>query len=118
MEAIYMAFMDDLKKFGKNISQKTSDMVEITKLNSAISQEKEKIRKIYYEIGTAVYEQFKAGNNLGMEEKCSQIAEHEQKIEELQEKILEIKNTGKCPSCGTEVSEDTAFCPQCGAKLN
>jgi predicted amidophosphoribosyltransferase len=31
---------------------------------------------------------------------------------------LEIKNTGKCPSCGTEVSEDTAFCPQCGAKLN
>ena len=113
-----MAFMDDLKKFGKNISQKTSDMVEVTKLNSAISQEKEKIRKLYYEIGTAVYEQYKAGNYLGMEEKCSQIAEIEQKIEELQQKIQEIKNSKKCPGCGTEVTADTAFCPQCGNKLN
>ncbi|HEY8499121.1 MAG TPA: zinc-ribbon domain-containing protein [Clostridia bacterium] len=113
-----MAFMDDLKKFGKNISQKTGDMVEVTKLNSAISQEKEKIRKLYYEIGTAIYEQYKTGNNPEVEEKCAQIAEIEQKIEELQQKIQEIKSSKKCPGCGTEVSTDTAFCPQCGTKLN
>lgn len=113
-----MAFLDDLKKFGKNVAQKSSDMVEITKLNGSISQEKEKIRKTYREIGEAVYEQYKAGNDLGMGEKCSQIGEYEAKIKELEQNILEIKNAMKCPSCGTEVTADTAFCPQCGAKLN
>ncbi len=112
-----MAFLDDLKKFGKNVAQKSSDMVEITKLNSSISQEKDKIKKTCLEMGTQVYDQFKAGNDLGMAEQCNQIIEHEAKIEELQQKILEIKNSMKCPGCGAEINTETAFCPNCGAKI-
>ncbi len=112
-----MAFMDDLKKFGKNVAQKSSDMVETTKLNMSISQEKEKINKLYYEIGAAVYEQYKLGNDLGLGDKCMQIAEYEAKVEEFQAKILEIKNAAKCPGCGAEVSAETAFCANCGTKI-
>lgn len=112
-----MAFMDDLKKFGKNVAQKSSDMVETTKLNMSISQEKEKINKTFTEIGAAVYEQYKMGNDLGMGEKCMQIAEYEAKIEEYQKKILEIKSAVKCPNCGAEASAETVFCAQCGAKI-
>ncbi|NLN65999.1 MAG: zinc ribbon domain-containing protein [Clostridiaceae bacterium] len=112
-----MAFIDDLKKFGKNVAQKSSDVVETTKLNMSISQEKEKINRLYNEMGAAVYEQYKMGNDLGMSEQCSQIAEFEAKIEEYQNKILEIKNAVKCPQCGTEVSAETVFCAQCGTKI-
>lgn len=111
-----MAFLDDLKRATKNIAQKTGDMVEISKLNMSISQEKDKIARIYSDIGKAVYEQYKSGNDVGFADKCDIISEHERKIEELQQKILEIKNVKKCSSCGTEVSVDTAFCPQCGAR--
>ena len=90
--------------------------MEISKLNLSISQEKDKINKIYSEIGKAVYEQYIAGNDVGFGEKCTVIAEHERKIEELQQKILEIKNVKKCHSCGTEIGKDIAYCPQCGAK--
>lgn len=111
-----MAFLDDLKKATKNIAQKTGEIVEISKLNLSISQEKDKISKIYADIGKAVYEQYKQGNDIGFGDKCAVIAEHERTIEELQQKILEIKNVKKCPSCGTEVGLDIAYCPQCGAK--
>lgn len=112
-----MAFIDDLKKFGKNVAQKSSDMVETTKLNMSITQEREKINKLYNEIGAAVYEQYKLGNDLGLGDKCMQIAEHEAKIEEYQAKILEIKNAMKCPGCGAEVSAETTFCANCGTKI-
>lgn len=112
-----MAFMDDLKKFGKSVAQKSSDVVETTKLNMSISQEKEKINKLFIEIGAAVYEQYKLGNDLGLSDKCNQVAELEAKIEEYQSKILEIKNAMKCPGCGTEINADTTFCPQCGTKV-
>ncbi len=112
-----MAFMDDLKKFGKNVAQKSSDMVETTKINMSISQEKDKVNKIFYEMGAAVYEQYKAGNDVGLGEQCMQVAEMEAKIAELQAKIMEIKNTAKCPGCGAEVSAETVFCANCGTKL-
>jgi len=112
-----MAFIDNLKKFGKDVAQKSSEMVETTKLNMSISQEKEKITRLYTEIGSLVYKEYKAGNDVGFGEKCVQIAEAEGKIEELQKKIMEIKNTTKCPGCGAEVSTETVFCAQCGTKI-
>lgn len=111
-----MAFLDDIKKATKTIAQKTGDMVEVSKLTLSISQEKDKINKIYTDIGKAVYEQYKLGNDIGFGDLCSAVEEHERKIDELQQKINEIKNVRKCISCGAEISADTVYCPQCGAK--
>jgi len=113
-----MSFIDNLKRTGKNIAQKTSDVVEIQKLNLAISQEKEKVKKIYSQVGEEVYRQFILGNDLGFSDKCSEIAGYEAKIEELQNKIMNLKNTKKCGGCGAEISDDAAFCPKCGTKAS
>jgi hypothetical protein len=113
-----MAFLDDVKKFGKNISEKGKDVIEITKLNSQIGSEKDKIKDLYYKIGELVYKTFSAGESTAYDESCVQIKEIEDKISELQAKVLELKNATKCPNCGAEVTKETAFCSKCGSKVN
>lgn len=113
-----MSFLDDVKKFGKNISDKGKDVIEITKLNSQISGEKDKIKELYVKIGEQVFQAYKAGGDNTYSEACAQISEMEDKIAELQTKVLELKNAAKCPNCGAEVNKETAFCSKCGAKVN
>lgn len=111
-------FFDDVKKFGKNITEKGKDVIEITKLNSQISSEKDKIKDLYVKIGEQVYKAYSAGESSVYDESCAQIKEIELKINELTAKVLELKNASKCSNCGAEVTKDTAFCPKCGTKIN
>lgn len=113
-----MAFFDDVKKLGKNIAEKSKDVVEITKLNGQINSEKDKMKDLYVKIGEQAYINYKNGGESQYTEHCAQIAEIEAKIGELTNKVLEIKNASKCPTCGAEVSKDTAFCSKCGTKVN
>jgi hypothetical protein len=113
-----MAFFDDVKRFGRNITEKSKDMIEITKLNSQINAEKDKIRNLYTNIGEQLYKNYLAGESTAYDEICLQIKEIEDKIKELQDKVLELKNASKCPGCGAEVAKGIAFCSQCGTKLN
>ncbi len=113
-----MAFLDDVKKFGKNITDKGKDVIEITKLNSQIGTEKDKIKDLYVQIGEQVYRAYSAGESSVNDESCAQIKEIELKIEELSAKVLELKNASKCSNCGAEVTKDTAFCSKCGNKIN
>ncbi len=113
-----MAFLDDVKKFGKNITDKGKDVIEITKLNSQIGTEKDKIKDLYVKIGEQVYKSFGAGESSAFDELCVQIKEIEAKVDELSAKVLELKNAAKCPNCGAEVTKETLFCSKCGAKIN
>lgn len=112
-----MSFLDDVKKFGKNVADKGKDIVEITKLNSQISTEKDNIKDIYVKIGEQVYQSFKNGEETTYADLCNQIAQIETKIKELTDKVLELKNAYKCPNCGAEVTKENAYCPKCGTKL-
>ncbi|MGI6050226.1 MAG: zinc ribbon domain-containing protein [Acetivibrionales bacterium] len=112
-----MAFLDDIKRFGKNITEKGKDAIEITKLNSQIGAEKDKIKDLYLKIGEAVYRAYVAGETTGYEELCAQIRASEDVISELNDKVLELKNSTKCSNCGNEVPKDTAFCSKCGTKV-
>jgi len=112
-----MSFLDDVKRFGKNLTDKGKDMVEVAKLNSQINSEKENIKELYRTIGGQGYQDDKNSGEGPYAELCGQIAEIEAKIKELSDKVLELKNASKCPNCGTEVSKDSAFCPKCGTKL-
>ncbi len=113
-----MAFLDDVKKFGKNITDKGKDVIEITKLNSQIGNEKDKIKEMYVKIGEEVYKSYSAGEGSAFDEYCVQIKEIEAKIDELTAKVLELKNATKCPNCGAEVTKETSFCSKCGTKIN
>lgn len=112
-----MAFLDDVKRLGKNIAEKGKDVLEITKLNTQIATEKDKIRELYEKIGQEVYSAYANGESSEFVDLCVQIREIENKVKELSDKVLELKNAVKCPNCGAELTKDTIYCPKCGTKV-
>ena len=117
-----MSVIDNItKKFtetAKVAATKANDIVELTKLNMGIGAEEEKIKKIYYEIGKAVYDSYSAGGDVGESFRayCETISGYEDNIEDMKAKIMEMKNIKLCPGCNTELESDIAFCPKCGTR--
>ncbi|MGE5613946.1 MAG: zinc-ribbon domain-containing protein [Bacillota bacterium] len=117
-----MAFFEDLgKKVGKAAqaaAKKSSELVEITKLNANIGSETDKIQRLYNQIGKLVYEKYaetgEADENVMTA--CVEIAEHEKNIKELKKKIAEIKGLKQCVNCGAEMENSQVFCSKCGAR--
>jgi RNA polymerase subunit RPABC4/transcription elongation factor Spt4 len=117
-----MSFFDNLgKKIGETAQaaqKKTNEMVEISKLNKAISTEEDKIQKMYNELGKRIYQTFSSGEEVNPEiaEGCEQIKIYEENIKDLKKKIQEIKNVRTCSNCGAELEANIVFCPKCGTK--
>lgn len=117
-----MAFLENLgKKIGETAqaaAKKSSELVEVTKLNSNISAEEEKIQRLYSQMGKAAYQKFTETGNTDdyLREACEQIAAHEQNIKALKEKIAEVKGIKSCIGCGAEMERAQIFCSKCGTK--
>ena len=114
--------MDFFSKLGKKASQtyqvtkeKAASLSEELKLKSKISDLKEKIEKIYTEIGKTVYNEVKDGNDVSKEEitaKCEEISKYKDDIEKLESDILALKKVVKCTNCGEELDLGDTFCLQ------
>jgi len=122
MEVKTMAFLENLgKKMGEaaqTAAKKSSELVEVTKLNMNINSEEDKIQKLYVQIGKKVYEGFSSNAEANPEfaADCEAIKAHEENIKSLREKILEVKNLKACSNCGAEMDKTTVFCTKCGTK--
>jgi len=118
-----MAFFENIgKKVGEAAqaaAKKSSELVEVTKLNMSINSEEDKIQKLYIKIGKKLYEDYVLNSELYPEfkEDCDAIIVHEQTIQGLKEKILETKNVKICTGCGAESERSIMFCPKCGNKF-
>lgn len=102
----------------KAAAKKSGSVVEVTKLNMSINTEEDKIRKIYTEIGKQLYSDYSEGKIVGerLLEYCTKIDEVINSIEEMREKILELRNVKACPNCGMELDMDMVYCYKCGRK--
>lgn len=96
----------------------SGNVVEVTRLNMSINAEEEKIRKIYTEMGKQLYEDYAEGRIVGEKllEHCTKIDEIIGNIEDMREKILELRNVKACPNCGMELDVDMVYCYKCGKK--
>ncbi|CDI48088.1 hypothetical protein [Clostridium tetani] len=79
------------------VAQKSSEFVEISKLNLNISSEKNNIEELYREIGRVVYSKYENGEIIDkdLEDSCQQLGESYNKIMELEDKIDNIKKSTK-----------------------
>ncbi|MGE5614715.1 MAG: hypothetical protein ACM3XR_09940 [Bacillota bacterium] len=96
----------------------SSSVVEVTRLNMSINAEEDKIKKLYTEMGKLLYEDYCDGRTVEgkLLEKCMKIDEIIENIDEMREKILELKNVKACPNCGTVLEMEMEYCHKCGRK--
>ncbi len=124
-----MEFNEKLNLFGKKVSktftktykvatEKSGKLIEEAKLRMQIAGENDKISEKLEEIGAAVYEDFKSGNSTyaDFEDLCKEIEESESLVQEMRNKILEMKKLKQCSVCTTEISKEDRFCSKCGAE--
>ena len=104
--------------FFENVGKKMGEMVEVTKLNSSINSEEDKIKKLYLEIGKKTYARFSAGEEVAddIAEEVNAIKTGIENIANLKVKILEAKNLKQCIKCKGELELAVTFCPNCGEK--
>ncbi|HHV28382.1 zinc ribbon domain-containing protein [Acetivibrio mesophilus] len=117
--------MEFIKDFTRKVTdtakvaaKKSSDMVEITKLNFNIGSEEDKIKKTYTQIGEIVYHSYEKGEEIpqDLKELCEKVVATKKSIEKMRQQILSLKNIKICPTCKEELPEEVAFCPKCGTK--
>jgi hypothetical protein len=119
---LHMSVFENLSRkvtdTAKAAAKKSSEVVEVTKLNMSIGTEEDKIKKVYTEIGKSVYEVFTKGEevNEAFKVQCELISSYEENIKEMRLKILDLKELKVCPTCGVKMEADILFCSKCGAK--
>lgn len=101
----------------KDVTQKTKDVVGISKLKSQISSEETRIEEAFLAIGKKFFEQNAGEVSDAFVEYFDTINDAKAKIAQYNTEICIIKGTYNCPSCGAEVQISAAFCAGCGAKL-
>ena len=116
-----MAFWENIgqkasEKTAKAV-QKAKDLSEITKLNSIISDEQNKIDTIYKQIGKLYYSIHRQDCEPDFQAMITSISECEQKIDVIRKKIQDIKGVQTCEKCGAEMPMGVAFCSNCGTKI-
>lgn len=116
-----MGFFDDLGKkvtdAGQKTLQKTKEMSEIVRINSMISDEEKKINNTYIQIGTLYVSKYNEDCKNELAVMVNNVLEAQQRIENFQKQIQDIKKVQRCENCGAEVQQGAAFCSSCGATM-
>lgn len=108
-----------VKKTATMAYEKSSQILEITKLNFQISDSEATIEKYFKELGMKLYEEYKNGNEVNEEIKttCENIDSKYSEIDELKNQISVLKNIKVCLKCSTANSQENNYCSKCGEKL-
>ena len=104
-------FKDGAEKIAKIAIDKTTTAVDITKLNLAKRDAEGKLNKLYIKVGEKIYKQHKDGAAFDddIAEVLVNIDKFKAEINEIQEKIAEIKNE-PCRDSGVKNTKKGASC--------
>lgn len=113
-------FKKGAAKVTKQVVRKTNDAVSQTKLSFAINETENKISEIYAEMGRSVYRDYLKNGEADedMLESCRQIDKLLAEVDDLKEKVAELKQSVKCRKCGEFNKNGSSYCSKCGADLN
>lgn len=91
-----MAFLDKVNAFAKAAADKTSEVVEDTKLKTQIMNDQKSIKELEAKIGAYYYSKFTAGEAVdeAVVEYCTAISVHKANIEE-KKAILGVEKSSK-----------------------
>jgi len=101
------------------VSNKAGEVVEVQRIRNQIHTLSRSNERDYRDIGTMIYDKYKAGEVIDPEMACicEEIAKREEVAAELEKLLADVKGEALCPVCKKTVGKDMIFCPYCGAKL-
>lgn len=111
--------ISNVEKTAKSVVQRSTDVVEITKLKMAISNAEAEAEELTLEVGRLVYDAYRSGegNPELVEEKCEQIEALKKEIEDKRNQYAKLRNLKRCNACEYENEADAIYCCKCGTKL-
>ena len=111
---------DEAGKYSKIAIEKTSSIVNRTKLQFAVNEAENKLFSIMAELGEFVYNEYNEGAEFPAEiaSKCNDIDALKEEITSLKKQIADTKDAILCESCGSFNDKSNVFCSTCGAKLS
>ena len=116
-----MAFWEkvggNISNTGKSVAAKAKEMATVSNLHGQIATQEEILNRAYLDIGKRYYEMNSETPDEEYLELFTKIKEANQKIEELNQEILQAKGIQYCPNCNAEISLEAAFCVNCGTKV-
>lgn len=116
-----MAFFENVGKkisaTGQNAVNKAKEVAEVSKYNSMISDEQNRINTNFYQIGKLYLDLHGKDYEPQFASMIQEITASQKKISEYKAQIQNIKGIIICEKCGAEVSKDSAFCNSCGAPM-
>lgn len=112
--------VNEAEKLTKAVADKTSNIVDVTKLNLSLSETERKINKLYCSIGEAVYADYENGDEPSSKiaDMCAEIDELKSEVSGIKEQLASVKDSIACPSCGQYNDKSSGYCSKCGQKLS
>jgi len=116
---LFNQFVKAARSTTTNVTKKTGEIVEATKVKVAIADLENEIETMYADIGRLVFKAYSDNTPPSEEinEKCAQITLKLKEVDELEIKLSGIKDEIKCPECGADNASGSQFCSSCGTKL-
>lgn len=115
--AFFEQFGKKLTDAGQGVAKQTKNFADITRLNSAISEEEKKISQLYAALGQNYYNAHSGDEQAECSDIIGEINVLFAGIASKREEIKQIKGVTKCPGCGADVPADAVFCGVCGVSV-
>ncbi len=111
---------ESVGRFAQNAVSKSKEMAEITRLNMEISNQEQRLRELYGQLGQYLVENsdLVLADRQDAQALLQEVAQVKAGIEASKATLLEVRNVNICPGCGAEVSRSSKFCPSCGAQMD
>ena len=119
--SIWKELKHRVEKGVETASQKSQQMVEISRLNLRIRGKKEDINRLYRRLGILVYEAWNGdeGESLVLSENMKEILhlirQFQAEITALEQELLSVRGKVDCPECGAVFDRGAKICPVCQA---
>lgn len=118
-----MGFLDDVISTTKNVAatagKKTDEAVQFSKLKIKTAQLNSDIKNKFEKLGALIYQMAKTDekNNEEFDLLIAEIDNCYAMLDDIEERINDLKKEVVCPGCGAKTKNENTFCPKCGAKL-
>lgn len=115
---LLMAFFEQIGKkisdAGQGVAQSSKNAMDISRLNSLISDKRKQIGQLYSALGESFFAAHREDPSPEFPQIVNAINSLFADIDKAENDIKQIRGVVKCPTCGADIMIGSAFCSACG----